>query len=1268
MARRGHGCRCCGCSFNNIFRCEQLSVNLWNQSGQLPVVTCDSAPAPWNLTAVSQWLTSGSFASGGSLTIDLDAAGLNLAASGTGNGFLQASLFQGTAIASSTISGGVRSISLNSGQRLAVLNQTHAISVRSCKVSSGRFVTAYAPATPRQMLSDIALTPRMSVKFWQQGEPGFTNQFIDGLWNSGGGNPYWMTQACRAAVYRDGEYVGEVTRDPSVATLLPDDETTVSQQSGSNYPDIAAEIAELDARMAAFNASLWVQRPLTPSEAQERETIQQTRQQMLDNINSGWEAFCEQNSITAAPGGSYISGVGPAPSIDYAIGIYVGFINNTWVAVQSPFPNGWPAPIPAAQQFLVQTTFPARVARTNYIEETQPRLIELNSIEAGYSRPMTPEEAAQWLAWRNEKDALQSSQAIFSVTDYTMRHSGIVRLTGYRASVFVPANGDATGGVNIAYQHQNHAFWNADTFPPSRARVVDRWYDTRATSAAFLYVMAGQRIRLSIGYGGDGTLATEPSGAILGTFDEATSPEGSYLVVSKYDDDCMPSGWQGPRNFDNVDDGWQGLGGYQGLVPRRLSQRRYEFNSFVVDKTPPSVVARQVDDFVVGDWPTEVNVTSADYFTGVQRVEAAPLIFADEPVVGDTYLAHYVTRPAVMGDPGFYRATNSFIKDRAHNFPLLTPSVEFTIHATMSGAKATFVATGDESISRSSPLANIDLVFDKPVVGVMKRHFTLQAYGKRADNTFGEIVLDDDLVRISPTNIVGLSWTSGNVCRITFDTTTQLPASLWRIVFQPDEAVFATGDADYRAKWSYIHTPPAAANGDTLERFEAEVWRVLRGDPQQPNAVRWNADEKKWKWRDEDANVPTPDDAQPCILAARFAWIRPQPESNIRQLIDTSTNLISVNQRTVDETVTIGDTASVSAAVVEPDPEQPPVMELSSSSTVSLPASGGSFHANHDADSFSPNAPPDPDAATAVPHSYFGMSTTIYPSPAKRLSLCAAPLEPQKHFSALMAANNFTTITASMNTHVPVNGRTYAGGLAVPDTTGRPHAQFSPNWEELGTVREGDQSWWGPPFLTRWFFGPFAMSPVDGGALRSQNQWAASLGTQTVAPFYGIVWNPPNINDQVELPPPPDWYLPFPPREYRRDNIGSMTVSIGASLVATRVVQEYRGIATAAPGDLVLFMRVDVSTFISATKTEYVPGTMAKTHEVFYPSWKSRNGSYEVAFHLSKSQEYALASGSAVQVVVPNTSFRRTPVPDPNSPFPGSIDDINRHVWTLQAS
>ena len=1210
MARRGHGCRCCGCSFNNIFRCEQLSVNLWNQSGELPVVTCDSAPAAGNLTAVSQWIASGAFARGGSLTIDLDAAGLNLAASSTGNGSIQTSLFQGTAIASSAISGSVRSISMNSDQRLAVFDQTHAISVRSCKTQSGRFVTAYAGATPRS--TDVpGITPRMSVKFRQQGEPGFTSQFIDGLWNPGGDNPYWMTQACRAAVYRDGEYVETVTRNPSLCVFLPDESATVSR-SGPPADDTAARQAAISALEA------------------ERASIQPQADQnagLRTQLSAEWIAIDQR--IAQLTGRSPVAVPGIIPWFQQSIAnaqdqtVRQQFFSDpkmaftrSWnlltnVIVWGKLPeeydeggcNGAGPEVASTCAYYIRnsgvispegiydlhtTALQQRLA--DYQQELAAKQGELSEKAAQLAAIPLPPGLTQ--AQRDRIDAIALQLASlragppYDLIDYIAASDGIVRLAGRNAgriavdSQFYLGGARLPGiGTGIYYLGMN------PTVAPDLA------------DARYFYVRQGERFRIAILDGGYASLSIEPSGAILGTFDDETSPEGSYLVVARYDDDCMPSGWQGQLNFDNLDDGWQGLGGYRSypgpfgvtvIEPRRLSQRRYEFNSFVVDKTPPSIVARQVNDFVAGDWPTEVNVASADYFTGVYRIEASPLFVADEPVVGGfTHRAEYVTRPAVMGDPGFYRATNPLLKDRAHNFPQITPAVEFTIHEEMSGARATFVAQGENETLRTSPLTTLDIEFDKPVVGVLKRHFTIEAYGRRDDNTFGQIATGSVIESVAQHD--------ETTFRLLLKAEKQLAGAQWRITFQPDGDVVA----------------------DVGESTE------------------------------------------PCILAARFAWIRPQ--ENVRQLIDTTSG----------SQFTIGDIASVSASVAEPDPEQPPVMALSSSSTVSLPASGGSFHANHDADSFSPNAPPDPDTGTAVPFSYFGMSTTIYPSPAKLLSACAAPLEQQKHFSAMMAANNLTTITAQMATHVPVNGKTYAGRLVVPDTTGRPHAQFSPNWETIAASIEELISVNRPAgynlaayFLQRWFFGPLSFTANSGFGIASQNQWsAAGSSEQYVTVIRGETRQRLGIFDIVPV-----------------DDIGELYFTRGsASMAATRVVQEYAGLSTASPGDLVLAMRVPVTTRVAIERLmrvlDYVetpktgsPINHYKWEMQSFPNYASASQTYEAVFHLSKAQEYALASGDAVQVVVANTSSRATPVTDPNSPIPGGIEDINRHVWTLQAS
>lgn len=1155
MARRGHGCRCCGCSFNNIFRCEQLSVNLWNQSGGLPVVTCDSAPSPGNLTAVSAWLTSGGFASGGQLSIDLDAAGLNLAGTSSGGGFIQAGIFQGAAVVAASPGG---MISLNSDSRAAGLGNQLAISVRSCKTETGRFVTAYAPAAGSNMLTDISLTPRMSVAFRQQGEPGFTNQAIEGL-RSGGSNPYWMTQACRAAVYRDGEYVGEVTRDPSLCVLLPGDSATVSR-SGPPADDTAAreaKIAALEAQRAAIpnppdpNAALRLARAAEVGLLrQELFESEQRRDFYLGRKN--W-AQAEKDDNFLAYGYTYSiwllqdmfcglpvcdfeqalceEGGGGFSFCDRSIGGYY----STIAFVDAVGGRG------QALDKVISVAGSAHGRELGNVARLEGELAA--AIAAWLAVPPPPgmtQSQLELLASIDAELAVLRGGAPYDLIDYIASSDGIVRLSGYAAGRAATTSESYIGGVRIPFGQMPN---------------VDPVVSPGFADARYFFVRQGDRFRIAIGAGGYASLSIEPSGAILGTFDDATSQEGSYLVVSKYDDDCMPSGWQGTRNFDNLDDGWQGLGGFRTYlgpfsvpvtVPRRLSQRRYEFNSFVVDKTPPSIVARQIDDFVVGSEPEWLNFAAAD------RVQAGPLLFADEPVVGDnggTNWAFYTTRPPGPGmPPGYYRATNAALKDRAHNFPLLTPVVEFTIHATMSGAKATFA--GADEVSRPSPLASLDLVFDQPVDGVNASHFTLEGYGRREDGTFG----------LLPSCWDGLSFPSDTTCRIALDTTKQPAGAMWRIVFQP------------------------------------------AGDPD-----------------DQDDDVVTVNGGSRCILAARFAWIRPQ--ENVRQLIDTTSG----------SQFTIGNTASVSASVAEPDPEQPPATALSSSSTVSLPASGGSFHANHDADSFSPNAPPDPDAGTAVPFSYFGMSTTIYPSPARLLSACAAPLEPQRHFSALMSANNYTTLTASLS-HVAINGEIVTGYSRPSGTPGvlefvevwrGPHAQFSVQ----------------PKFAQ-----PISFQIADGGALLSQNRWTCSDYTS------GSV--------------------------FAFDKSFTLGGNRLSKLTAMRLAQEYQVLATAVPGDLVLELEINAS--IGWSPLNENTGDNATDYNnylnnlfVGYNSGIAEPVTYRAWLHLSKSQEYALASGS-VSVVVANTSVSSTPGVTPEGLFTywGQLNrnNINRHVWTLQAS
>lgn len=1247
MARRGHGCRCCGCLFSNIFRCEQLSVNLWNQSGDLPLVTCDNLPQASVIDSVSAWLTSGAYAAGGSLRLNLDAAGLNMAASSSSAGyqFLRASIFNGSVVVESASAGNGRTLTLNSDTRLLGFDPSHSFSLRSCKIPSGRYATAYVSGVG-WIGGSAGVTRRLLVRYRQQGEPGFTNQYIDGLSSDdvqGGGSqwPSGASQACRAAVYRDGMYVGAVARDPSLCTLLPNDETSVSQYS-SSFPDVAAEIAAINAQISSIGRV--AARPLTPAELAELNLLAIETPAQQDLVN---QRFAQAQEWAIQQNEAFLN----------------GYLPPRWIAERTPTnPNPTDA---AIASFLFNTlAFKREQALRFYHQETnaveiaelaamRSRANELQRISSGYTRPPTDKELQDLQSLQLERSRLQSSLGIYSVADYTARYSCLVRMDGYAGALIFPAAGNAFGGRNIADDHGNHAYWSARAAGTNWRSIDPSSLSYRSESMEWLYVQQGETVRLVIPYGGSATLTTEPSGSILGTFEDETKEEGSYLVVSRYDDDCMPTGWGGVGTFD----------AFQAETPDNSSspifafsgpQRRYEFNSFVVDKTPPAVVVEQVNDFVEGDGVSgrlEYSQSAYGQQTPFALMRSSMQVYADEPLVNDGLVSVRAlllsSRPDEMElrgygfselPAGYYRAVAtavSNIKDRAHNLPHAAPTVEFTVHATMSGARPTFAVAGEVIKDSKSRLTTIDLLFDKPVVGITKRNFTIEGYGLHANGSFGQIpAFSDGLERRTPYDITLIEFPQPNLCRLTITDEMQGMSQQWRIIFQPDLGVLAFSGDD-AGLWSHVFSSARPADEQVPAAPEQEYWRIWNATRNEHIALRYDATSNEWKNAETSLALSfgIPDDAEPCILVARYAWVIRQSEAGVRYLIDTSTT----------SGTPIGSVASVSGSVGEPNTEAgPTTTAIESSGSVSLPAEAGSFHTNHDADSYVPNAPPSPDEGTDTPYGYFGLTTTIYPSPAIAVSACAAPRSAQKHFSAIMSNSDYTTITATLN-HVPVNGTW---------SVGYPRFFEQQGVTENVVVASGLHPAFGVhvPFAQA-----ISFSSVRNGLFLPQNEWFAEDYVSGAVAF--------NDNFLVTDTSGQDTDTVFGPRV--------------SSLYASRGLETYPGLGTSVAGGLVFVLRIFV--FLSRSNG---PRLGLRGQDLVWQnsglgeaSAMAPAGAYVATLLLSKSQEYQLATSGSVSVAVPNTSSYIEPGFTPAGLFaPGSrwsqLDRhyYNRHVWTLSAS
>lgn len=164
--------------------------------------------------------------------------------------------------------------------------------------------------------------------------------------------------------------------------------------------------------------------------------------------------------------------------------------------------------------------------------------------------------------------------------------------------------------------------------------------------------------------------------------------------------------------------------------------------------------------------------------------------------------------------------------------------------------------------------------------------------------------------------------------------------------------------------------------------------------------------------------------SEPCRLAARATWI---------VLPETGKNAEPADVR-VSRIGTIGEVSSVSGIVDESlhadfidadgDGENAPTKDVSVSSTNGLrPRFDSPYYPEYSSSSaagFLPRVPPsatDPDDAVGR-FGYWGIGTTLYPSPPALVDECAPPAEAQRHSSAIFSANEITSLDFSFRTTV----------------------------------------------------------------------------------------------------------------------------------------------------------------------------------------------------------------------------------------------------------
>jgi hypothetical protein len=438
--------------------------------------------------------------------------------------------------------------------------------------------------------------------------------------------------------------------------------------------------------------------------------------------------------------------------------------------------------------------------------------------------------------------------------------------------------------------------------------------------------------------------------------------DGSYLLRARFDEDCTYFG-----------DG--------------TSHPRYAFASFVLDRVRPVAAVRQWQDFYVGKAAESNN-----------RIVSGNLVAGDlalsEPVVQLETVAFpslSALSPAGIYEREFLHADGSGnqpeIKDRSGNLLQHLPMLRVVVHAIPSngklGAVATIQATNGLQLSQDcqDPVETLRVTFDKPVRGLDAETFVLE--GRRSG--VEEVV--------AGTIEVERCQGSHTEYLLHLDAEQQTPSSQWTLVFDPAAGIYAMPSA---VKFLYL------PNKDAFP---------LPGEPQTVYVAENNQSE--WHWVvDEYQLLPANKSPQfdeitepvPCVLAAREQWVIKSGVGQEAANVDYTTTLIGGY---ASETVTVTDIDEEVESVTVFDSTiatlQPGIGDYSTSDNlpvkIQMPDSPDE-HESEDGD----------DAIT-----YFGLPTTIYPSPPLTLPTsgsgrCIAPSEQQPHSSAMWGNSNLTAL------------------------------------------------------------------------------------------------------------------------------------------------------------------------------------------------------------------------------------------------------------------
>lgn len=234
---------------------------------------------------------------------------------------------------------------------------------------------------------------------------------------------------------------------------------------------------------------------------------------------------------------------------------------------------------------------------------------------------------------------------------------------------------------------------------------------------------------------------------------------------------------------------------------------------------------------------------------------------------------------------------------------------------------------------------------------------------------------------------------------------------------------------------------------------------------------------------------------EPCVLKARRAWLIAQDKAPGRTLIDTASSAGGLN-RVPSLTTTI----SASAA-------DDPGSTIDVSADITIPDSAGTFRTGQSA-AIVPQVPETLDAGSDLPFSYFGLSTTIFPSAARSFDAnCSSPAVPQKHSSLIVGGSEMHSLTIQVSgVNTLTQPLTFTSSLAGESCSQNCWVHQSSGGGASGGSNDTRTKSEGNAAIGRYSSGQLQFQGGGQGGVAVASQWTSASGIAAAASAKGQSW------------------------------------------------------------------------------------------------------------------------------------------------------------------